>query len=175
MGQKILRKINILQTYDDIRRFWAVFGVSPSIFLLAWRFIAAYGTIPSGWMPHHLLWGLLFLKVYVSEDIHVQIVGEVTRKTFQKRSWESVRILKEIEANVFENRYIGTNGSACLMSVDCTDFLVHETAPFCPDFFSYKLKHAALRYEIGVSIQRGDIVWINGPFLPRDWPDITIF
>lgn len=75
----------------------------------------------------------------------------------------------------FVDRFKGDNGSACLMSIDCTDYLVHETAPFCPALFSYKFKHAALRYEIGISIQKGEICWINGPFPPRDWPDITIF
>jgi len=32
-----------------------------------------------------------------------------------------------------------------------------------------------LRYEIAVSLKKGDIVWIHGPFPCGSWPDISIF
>ena len=32
-----------------------------------------------------------------------------------------------------------------------------------------------MRYEVGVSILCGDIVWLHGPFPAGDWPDINIF
>ena len=32
-----------------------------------------------------------------------------------------------------------------------------------------------MRYEIGVCIQTGDIVWCNGPYKPGKWNDIMIF
>ena len=38
-----------------------------------------------------------------------------------------------------------------------------------------KFKHAALRYEVAVCIQTGDIVWINGPFRANRWPGVNIF
>ena len=31
-----------------------------------------------------------------------------------------------------------------------------------------------MRYEVGICIQTGEIVWINGPFPPGDWPDVNI-
>ena len=40
---------------------------------------------------------------------------------------------------------------------------------------AHKFKGPGLRYEIGVSIQGGDIVWTNGPFACGFWPDISIF
>lgn len=42
-------------------------------------------------------------------------------------------------------------------------------------YYSHKFKHAALRYEVAICIQTGDIVWINGPFPAGKWPDINIF
>lgn len=32
-----------------------------------------------------------------------------------------------------------------------------------------------MRYEIGISIKRGEIVWIHGPFACGAWPDLKIF
>ena len=42
-------------------------------------------------------------------------------------------------------------------------------------WYSHKFNHAALRYEVGVSIINGDIVWLHGPFPAGRWPDIKIF
>ena len=68
-----------------------------------------------------------------------------------------------------------SNGSQCLVSVDGTDFRVQETYPLDPCLFSHKFKGAGLRYEVGICIQTGHIVWISGSFNPGQWPDISIF
>jgi hypothetical protein len=44
-----------------------------------------------------------------------------------------------------------------------------------PSVLSHKSQGAGYRYEMGVCIQTGDIVWVNGPFKCGDWPDINIF
>lgn len=55
-----------------------------------------------------------------------------------------------------------------ILSVDGTDCSVNE--PKHPKFnkdrswFSKKLNHAGVKYEIAVSIKHSKIVWINGPF-----------
>lgn len=56
------------------------------------------------------------------------------------------------------------NGSVCKTSVDGTDFRICEPSPFNPRWFSHKFKGPGVRYEIGLNIQTGDIVWTNGPF-----------
>jgi hypothetical protein len=40
--------------------------------------------------------------------------------------------------------------------------------------FSHKLNSAGLRYEIGITIQTGDLVWTNGPYPCGNWPDLRI-
>ena len=57
------------------------------------------------------------------------------------------------------------------MTVDGTDFRIAEHGRA---FYSHKFKKSGLRYEVGVSIIHGDIVWINGPFECGKWPDIKI-
>ena len=52
---------------------------------------------------------------------------------------------------------------------------IWETYPFDPDLWSFKLNGPGLRYEVGVCINTGLIVWLNGPYKPRRWVDITIF
>jgi hypothetical protein len=52
---------------------------------------------------------------------------------------------------------------------------IQEPQPFSKKWCSHKFLGAGLRYEIGLSIDRGDIVWVNGPFQCGKWPDISIF
>ena len=59
----------------------------------------------------------------------------------------------------------------CLISIDVSDFQIFE---YCRRFFSKKSKKSALRYEIGLNIVIGGIVWVNGPFLAEKYSDITI-
>lgn len=61
------------------------------------------------------------------------------------------------------------------MSVDGTDFLIYEPTPFWTGWYSHKFNGPALRYEVAICIQTGDIVWIHGPFAAGAWPDVKIF
>ena len=62
----------------------------------------------------------------------------------------------------------------CLITVDGTDFKIEEPSPFDPSYYSHKINHAGLRYEIGICIKTGWIVWVNGPFPCGAWPDLRI-
>jgi hypothetical protein len=66
------------------------------------------------------------------------------------------------------------NGSVCRVSLDGTDFRIFEPTPFSEKWFSQKFNGPGLRYEIGICIQTGWIVWVNGPYPPGDWPDLAI-
>ena len=67
------------------------------------------------------------------------------------------------------------NGSICKISVDGTDFCIRQVQPFWTGWFSHKFNGPAVRYEVAVSIQSGDIVWTNGPFPAGRFPDLKIF
>ena len=61
-----------------------------------------------------------------------------------------------------------------MTSVDTTDFAVEVSRG--KQWFSHKFTGAGLRYEVGLAILTGDIVWIQGPLPCGDcWNDITIF
>ena len=65
-------------------------------------------------------------------------------------------------------------GCIALVTVDGTDFKMNEPTPFNRKWCSHKIKHAGLRYEIGICIQTGWIVWVNGPYPAGQWPDLCI-
>ena len=69
----------------------------------------------------------------------------------------------------------GYCGGSCLVKVDGTDFWICEPKPFAKDFYSHKFTKTGLQYEVGVCIQTGLIVSINGPFAAGKYNDITIF
>lgn len=66
-------------------------------------------------------------------------------------------------------------GNDCLISVDGVDCMISKR--YAKAFWSHKFGKIArsLRYEVGVSIIEGDIVWVSGGHLPGVFPDISIF
>ena len=49
-----------------------------------------------------------------------------------------------------------------------------EPTPFNPKWFSHKFHGSGLRYEIGLCIRTGDIVWANGGLPSGQWSDLRI-
>lgn len=74
----------------------------------------------------------------------------------------------------WEDRRVRDNGSICKVSVDGTDFQIPTTLPYDRSWFSHKFRKPGVRYEVGIAIQTGWIVWIHGPF-KAGVPDINIF
>lgn len=63
---------------------------------------------------------------------------------------------------MWEARFFGDIGNDALVTIDGTDMRVQKN--FDKRFFSHKFHSGGLRYEVGVCIMTGHIVWINGPF-----------
>jgi len=59
-----------------------------------WQMINSHEEIRSFVKPIHLLWGLMLIKVYATEEVLSGIVG-VTEKIFRKWAW---KLKKEISA-----------------------------------------------------------------------------
>ena len=76
---------------------------------------------------------------------------------------------------IWEDRFVGDGANDCLVSIDGTDCPFEMLQGSVKAWWSYKLKRSALRYEVGVCIKSGSIVWVNGAYPPGDWPDIVIF
>lgn len=82
-----------LRTHATNRKFRAFFGIPPSTCFIIWGSIKS--KIPPGCTPKHLLFGLLFLKVYASEHIHAALCS-VSEKTFRKWAWVIVHLVSDL-------------------------------------------------------------------------------
>ena len=77
---------------------------------------------------------------------------------------------------VFESR-LGAHdvGNDCLMSIDGTDFRILQkgAATRGNAFGSHKYAgKSALRYELGIDILAGNLVWVSRPYPAGKWNDI---
>lgn len=51
---------------------------------------------------------------------------------------------------------------------------LQEPSPFSPKYYSHKIKASALRYEIGLGITTGHIVWAFSGYVAGDYPDLKL-
>lgn len=58
--------------------------------------------------------------------------------------------------------------------MDGVDFKILEPTPFCNKWYSHKFKGPGLRYEIGLNIRTGSIVWKHGGYPCGEYPDLKI-
>ena len=58
------------------------------------------------------------------------------------------------------------------MSIDGTDFRILDPKPFDSKWFSHKFKAAGMQYEVGLSINCGDIVWHGGGYRAGECNDL---
>jgi hypothetical protein len=167
-------------TKDRKRRFRSFFGASSGVVAVIWNKIEQRGIEEPGAKPKHLLWALLFLKVYSTIEIHCSIVGWPSAKSFSKWSWYFVKRIAELKEDVIslDSRFDGIEDrvvhSNCFISVDGTDCPVFEPWPFSTKMISHKLNGPGVKYEVAVCIKTQIIVWINGPFVCSTH-DSTIF
>jgi hypothetical protein len=167
-------------TTEKNARFRSCFGASSEVVATIWNRIEPTIDEP-GLHAKHLLWALVFLKVYSTEDIHCSIFDWPSVRTFRKWSWYIVKKIADLKDEVIrlENRFQdgpdpNLPGKKCYLTVDGTDCPVFEPRPFNTGMYSKKMQGPGLKYEVAVCIRTGSICWINGPF-KASTHDATIF
>ncbi len=169
------------------RMFEGLFGLTPHVTSITWNLLLQ--CLPQARTPRQLLWSLLFLKSYATEDVNCAIV-RVDEKTYRKWTWFFVDLIDnlaivsyphfswtyshKIQIN-WESRLYRPNSVPYKVSVDGTDCKIREPSPFSPKWYSHKHRWAGLRYEMAIFISTGYIVWVNGPFLCGSFSDLRIF
>ena len=96
LEQEMTARRGNLNPAPSIRRFRSFFGTSPHVCAILWGQLQS--NIPEQGRPEHMLWALLLLKVYGTEDVVSSIV-QVSRKTFRKWSWKFISAISYL-ANV---------------------------------------------------------------------------
>ncbi|KAL9180930.1 hypothetical protein ACHAXT_009735 [Thalassiosira profunda] len=165
---------------SEDRRFREFFGCGAAIALVLWNRLLEHDALPDGGMIMHLLWALHFMNAYPKQDAGSATAGgsggALDPKTWRKYLWPFVEAIAYLEqfVVVFENRKVHRrNYNDCLLSVDGVDCKIPNHGPA---FASHKFAgKSALRYELAIDIEKGDLSWIHGPFPAGNWPDINIF
>ena len=78
----------------------------------------------------------------------------------------------------FESRLVDDALNDCTMSIDGTDFRIQQKGVHEKGNAWGSHKYAgksAVRYELGIDIFKGNLVWVQGPYPAGAWPDIKIF
>lgn len=94
--------------------------------------------------------------------------------------WKWIGKISALSASavVWDDRLDNPEAEIFVVTVDGTDFRIwepkHPAFPMDKSYCSHKYKHAALRYEIAISIHTGKVVWINGPHRGGK-SDLTIY
>lgn len=65
-------------------------------------------------------------------------------------------------------------GQNIFVSLDGTDCPINEPSPFNAKWYSHKFKGPGLRYEVGLCIQTGHIVWVNGGVPCGEYSDLKL-
>ena len=171
IAQRVLRwpEKRRWDTKDKDRRFKALFGAQSSIVATLWNMLIENnnGDLDDG-KPEHLLWALVFLKVYGTEEVNCSIVGWPCTKTFSRWAWYFVGKIADLKDVVIQldDRFEGLGevaNSNAFISLDGTDCPTFEPKPWNSGMFSEKFNGPGVKYEVGVCIRTSKIVWIGGP------------
>jgi hypothetical protein len=86
-----------------------MFGTSPEMCARLWRMLDPFASIPKGVHQRHLLWALMFLKLYCAESVLCTLAGgetgqAVDEKTFRKWCWLFVEAISDLQYSVVSTR-----------------------------------------------------------------------
>ena len=163
------------------RRFTNLYGCQSRTCAAIWETLHTTQVVEAVVPPEKrifkwFLMSLHHLKKYPTELDRESMFG-VSESWGRKQCWyfvEKIRALKS-EKIVWPEDF--GDDDWCI-SVDGTHFKIEE--PRHPvwsqdrRYFSHKLAHAGLDYELGISLWESKLVWMNGPF-PAGENDISIF
>ncbi|GAX10088.1 hypothetical protein FisN_2Lu360 [Fistulifera solaris] len=135
MGESLEMR-NYQPTLVQTRRFQSHFGVSPIQCSQLWILLK----VPENARFKHLLWALLKLKVYATEEVLSGMAG-CDEKTFRKWSDQFIDALSLLSSCLINWNSRKKNG-VHTFSVDGTDCPINEPSPFSPKWYSHKFKSA---------------------------------
>ena len=87
------------------RRFREFFGCSALVALSAWRKLQLSLQIPYGGKPNHLLWALLFMKVYPKENVMCSLIHVKDPKTFRGKVKAFISAIADLQADIVSDLF----------------------------------------------------------------------
>ena len=65
---------------------------------LVWRWLEKNSLVPDGCEVLHLLWSLVFMKVYPLQQVMCTLINVLDPKTFRGRVWKMIEAVANLEA-----------------------------------------------------------------------------
>ena len=96
-------------TTSEDTEFRGHFGCGLMVFLTLWNLLVTTDLLPAGGIIKHLLWTLLFMKVYGSQKVLCSLCGGVDVETFRKWTWLFIAAVSDLESLVVRKH----SSSAC--------------------------------------------------------------
>lgn len=94
LADELTRNCPHFSAMQQDRRYRAMFGVPIGIVHLVWTKLLSDSPVNGG-RPVHLLWTLMFLKVYASENVFRTIHG-ADEQTFRNWTWKFIAAIASI-------------------------------------------------------------------------------
>ena len=164
------KRIKRARRKRNVRRFVGHFGVPPTVAAQVWEDLQTT-TTPEAFVEaanrniDHFLMALHHLKKYPTE-LEREPIFDVDEQLGRDWVWYFVEKIRALKAEKIVWPDFGN--LIWVISVDGTDCWFHEPKhqEWSQDrkYFSHKFKKAGLRYELGISLSDGKLVWMNGPF-----------
>lgn len=92
LSSVMMNGLSGLQNATSKHKFYTLFGVSERLCRIIMDELLIHGFKHS---PTHVLWGLLFLKVYGTEYVHSQLTN-TNPKEFRDNAWEVIRNISKL-------------------------------------------------------------------------------
>eukprot|EP00536_Pseudo-nitzschia_multiseries_P012726 jgi/Psemu1/32962/gm1.32962_g len=100
---------------DKEGRIISVFGASSSVIAEIWNRIEP--NVQEGIELKHLLWALVFLKVYWTEEVHCAIVVDWPNpRTFHEKAWHVIEAIADLKPTVIKLESRFTNAPNAIFS-----------------------------------------------------------
>lgn len=90
----------VRSTQSEDRDFREHFGCGALVAHSIWELLLEHSLLPPGGCLFHLLWALMFMKVYGKESTMCSLAGGVDKKTFRKWTWFFVNAISNLETYV---------------------------------------------------------------------------
>jgi hypothetical protein len=128
-----------IEAKDDRRSFASLFGVRVSLRPVIFQCCQLY--IIHGLEAKHILWGLIFMKVYATDDVTCAMLTRVTPNTYRKWYWIVIQAI--------------TSKNSLVVSPFCDAFLRYTLASLLLCFIHV---HTSDSSSTSFSLGKGDIM-----------------
>lgn len=98
IAQPILKRKNEAERSRD-EQFASLFGTTLEVCCIIWSLVEWNGN-EGDTEPVHLLWGLMLLKLYNSENALCSLAGGIDNKTLRKWAWAWIEQISMLESTV---------------------------------------------------------------------------